>query len=231
MKNVKTIFQKFEKDYVGARRRQANLEFFRDCDPILDIGCGAGNFLVNDPNRCIGVDWNPEACRLVSNRNCRIVRGQACELPFRNASVQGILCSQIVEHLMPEDAYRLLKEISRVLAPGGILVLESPAAHPGFYDNLTHIKPYTPAAILRYLCSDFPVGQKTFPAIETAFKLRQLKWHRRPFGFNGYQLTTATSKTRWRLMVALNLLLNYLHQYYICHPGRAAYTLILEKTR
>ncbi|UCD80717.1 MAG: class I SAM-dependent methyltransferase [Desulfobacterales bacterium] len=231
MKNLKTIFQEVEKDYVGTRRRQENLKFFRGCDPIVDIGCGAGNFLVNDPNRCIGVDWNMEACRLVLKRNCRIVRGQACELPFKNASVQGILCSQIIEHLIPEDVYRLLKEINRVLALGGILVLESPAAHPGFYDNLTHIKPYNPAAILRYLCSDFPAGQRTFPAIDTTFKLRRLKWYRRPFGFNGYQLATVTSKTRWRWMVALNLLLNYLHQYYIRRPSRVAYTLILEKMR
>jgi hypothetical protein len=51
------------------------------------------------------------------------------------------------------------------------------------------------------------------------------------YGFNGYQLAMAKSRTIWRWMVALNLLFNYLHQFNIGRSKRIFYTLVLEKIR
>jgi predicted SAM-dependent methyltransferase len=41
-------------------------------------------------------------------------------LPFPNASVSVAYCSHTLEHLFPEDAISLLREIHRVLGPGGV---------------------------------------------------------------------------------------------------------------
>ncbi|OGZ07004.1 MAG: hypothetical protein A2942_00335 [Candidatus Lloydbacteria bacterium RIFCSPLOWO2_01_FULL_50_20] len=51
-----------------------------------------------------------------------------CALPIKDASVDGIVCEDVLEHIA--GAPRLLKEISRVLKPGGTLILKVPFLYP-----------------------------------------------------------------------------------------------------
>ncbi len=41
-------------------------------------------------------------------------------LPFENASVAAVFSSHVFEHLFMDEVYRLVEEIHRVLAPGGV---------------------------------------------------------------------------------------------------------------
>lgn len=48
-------------------------------------------------------------------------------LPFPSESVDFVFCEHCAEHLSPADAWRLLKEIRRILKPGGVFRIAVPS--------------------------------------------------------------------------------------------------------
>ncbi|MFJ2234063.1 methyltransferase domain-containing protein [Streptomyces sp. NPDC087859] len=98
---------------------------------ILDIGCGDGTAAaVAAPllpgHRLVGVDWSQDALRRASTRLPYTVRGELGDggLPFGTESVDAVLFSEVIEHLVDPDA--ALDEIRRILRPGGHLMLSTP---------------------------------------------------------------------------------------------------------
>jgi ubiquinone/menaquinone biosynthesis C-methylase UbiE len=57
-----------------------------------------------------------------------------CDIPVPNGSFDAVLCAEVLEHL--PDPQRALGELSRVLRPGGRLLLTAP------FCSLTHFSPY-----------------------------------------------------------------------------------------
>lgn len=68
--------------------------------------------------------------------------------------VDLIHCGHLIEHLQPQDLYDFLKEIDRVLKPGGTFVISTPMLWNSFYSYLSHVKPYNPSVFKKYLCYD-----------------------------------------------------------------------------
>ncbi|GGX86190.1 class I SAM-dependent methyltransferase [Streptomyces fructofermentans] len=98
---------------------------------VLDIGCGDGTAASTAApllagHRIVGVDWSQDALRRAHTRLPAAVRGELTDggLPFRSASADAVLFSEVVEHLVDPDA--ALDEIHRVLRPGGHLMLSTP---------------------------------------------------------------------------------------------------------
>lgn len=156
-----------------------SFNYFKGCKRILDVGSGTGEFVKLAPHRITGIDIN-------GRNNSKIKYGSATAIPFPKNSFDGLHCSHVIEHLGPRQVYAFLKEATRVLKSNGILVISSPLLWPGFYDNLTHIKPYPPRAITRYLVETAP--DTTYPAIKSKFKLVALHWRYRYLTKTGYTL-------------------------------------------
>lgn len=93
-------------------------------------------------------------------------------MPFEDCSVDGIHCSHVIEHFEPADVHKMLSEFDRILMPNGILVIRAPLLWKGFYSTLTHIKPYNPEAILRYLT---PAHTLSFTQISEHYEVLCLK--------------------------------------------------------
>jgi SAM-dependent methyltransferase len=98
---------------------------------VLDIGCGDGTAAATaapllSGHRLVGVDWSQDALTRARDRLSYTVRGELTGggLPFRSASADAVLFSEVVEHLVDPDA--ALDEIHRVLRPGGHLMLSTP---------------------------------------------------------------------------------------------------------
>ena len=102
------------------------LRYMKDCNTILDIGCGLGEFISLDPTRITGLDNNPDTVTLCQKKGYNCISGSAISLPFNDSSIEGINCAHIIEHFLPDDAYKVLKEMDRVLVHGGILCLLTP---------------------------------------------------------------------------------------------------------
>jgi SAM-dependent methyltransferase len=106
------------------RRRTVRrlLERYRAQPPMLDAGCGTGLNLASMPPGSVGLDLNPRNLELVRQRLPKqtAVEGDIEAMPFENASFGTVVCTEVLEHIPYPD--RALKEILRVLRPGGVLI-------------------------------------------------------------------------------------------------------------
>ena len=104
---------------------------------VLDLGCGRGGVVEQFPNtldRWVGID--PDFRSLQEHRLSAFRRlcGKAERLPFPAASFDLVCCSWVLEHL--PDPARALREVARVLAPGGRFVFLTPnRRHPLLWLN------------------------------------------------------------------------------------------------
>lgn len=95
---------------------------------VLDAGCGTGWFskvAVEEGGDVVSLDIGINLLKKVDKKcNSKKVNGDLLNLPFSSDSFDIVICSEAIEHtLSPKDAF---KELVRVLAIGGILVLTVP---------------------------------------------------------------------------------------------------------
>jgi ubiquinone/menaquinone biosynthesis C-methylase UbiE len=92
--------------------------------PILELGCGAGDFAKLAVNRQIeaGVDLSAKQLRWAEITGCyrRLYHADAHELPFSDRCFYTVLAVSVLEHVTEVGA--VLEEVFRVLQPGGRLV-------------------------------------------------------------------------------------------------------------
>lgn len=195
------------------------LSYMSECSKILDVGCGTGRFVSNSPSRIKGVDHNKESVEECIKKGYDVVRADVIKLPFEDSLFDGVHCSHVIEHLQPNEAYKLLSELVRVLKKNGILVIRTPLLYPGFYDDFTHIKPYHPRALLHYLTTFERAEQTTLNPIKGRFKLLKLKYRRAPL-FIGILDTP---------LFFIFPLFNLLYRFKISSFKKTGYILILKK--
>jgi ubiquinone/menaquinone biosynthesis C-methylase UbiE len=102
---------------------------------LLDLGCGSQPYrqYLRDVVRYVGLDYPPTRESLANTVRPE-VHGDARTLPFADQSFDGVLCSQVLEHVdRPETVVR---EMSRILKPGGVGLISVP-----FFYNL-HMEPH-----------------------------------------------------------------------------------------
>ena len=116
---------------------------------VLDVGCASGAFWDKwgaDGIAYSGVDYNGhfvDHCKAkgLDARRCDLSREP---LPFPDGSFDLAYCSHVLEHLLSNEQVAFFQECSRVLAPGGTLVLFTPTPyHWYFWDDHTHQRPST----------------------------------------------------------------------------------------
>jgi len=102
----------------------------------VDIGCGDGictqvaletcHAAPNATVEIVGFDWSMAALRQARARDLPVARASADGggLPLATSSVDIIIMSELIEHLVDPDA--TLDEAWRVLIPGGTLLLSTP---------------------------------------------------------------------------------------------------------
>ncbi len=97
----------------------------------LDVGCGTGTLLALALKRfpdCsfTGLDGDPailERAEKKLNGGATLVAGLAHELPFPDASFDAVMSSLVFHHLATDRKHAALRDIRRVLKPGGMLHL------------------------------------------------------------------------------------------------------------
>jgi SAM-dependent methyltransferase len=95
---------------------------------ILDAGCGSGRNMVEFARHGIvtGVELSDTSVRLARERGVgQVVEGSVLEMPFEADSFDLATSLDVIEHL--EDDLAALRELRRVVAPGGALLVTVPA--------------------------------------------------------------------------------------------------------
>jgi len=100
-------------------------------DRILDLGCGTGTFTVMVKSRyptarVTGLDGDPNILDL-ARRKTKAARvdvvldeGMSDSMPYSTDEFDTVFSSLFFHHLRPEEKLRTMKEVYRVLKPGGV---------------------------------------------------------------------------------------------------------------
>ena len=154
-------------------RQRAYLGDFRDAAPVLDLGCGRGEFLALLREAGIearGVDADADMVAFARGEALEVVQDDALAYLERlgDGSLGGLFAAQVVEHLPPPALVRLLELAHAKLRPGAVLVAEtinplSPIALRNYFADLTHAQPLV-AETLALLA-----GQAGFRDLELRF--------------------------------------------------------------
>jgi ubiquinone/menaquinone biosynthesis C-methylase UbiE len=97
---------------------------------IVDVGCGTGAILkqLGNPDKNVGIDIAPEAISFCRQRGLNNVQeGDILALPFPDASFDAVICSSVLYHEWVSDVEGAMREMHRVLRPGGVLLINVPA--------------------------------------------------------------------------------------------------------
>ena len=122
--------------------------------PVMDIGCGRGEWLEllnNSDITAIGIDTNPVQIADVQDMGLDARHGDA-RSALSEAGDNSLACitaHHLIEHLPFKEVLWIAREAMRVLAPGGLLLFETPNVRnvlvgaTSFHNDPTHLHPMT----------------------------------------------------------------------------------------
>ena len=120
---------------------------------ILDAGCGSGRNMIELARRgtVTGVELSDTSVGLARARHTGdVISGSVLQMPFASASFDLAVCLDVLEHL--EDDRAALRELRRVVAPGGSLLVTVPAYQwlwSGHDEVNHHYRRYTQRSLRR----------------------------------------------------------------------------------
>jgi SAM-dependent methyltransferase len=97
---------------------------------VLDAGCGSGgtSMFLERWGRVVGVDVAAPAVALAGKRGLQMVaRASVLRLPFADASFDIVTSFDVLYHMGVSDDSVALRELHRVLRPGGVALVRVPA--------------------------------------------------------------------------------------------------------
>lgn len=162
-------YQEFEKRFRGESykvksHQQDYVKEFVDHSPVLDVGCGRGEFLELLRAAGIdarGVDLSFEMVLSARNKNLVVEQGDGVAYlrDLHKATLGGVFTSQVVEHMSPRALVELLQAVRRAVLSGGVFVCETInpqslyALANWYVMDLTHAQPIHPNT-LSFLVED-----------------------------------------------------------------------------
>lgn len=144
-------------------KQREYVEDFRECAPVLDVGCGRGEFLQLLREAAIearGIDADPDMVAFCVGEGLDVSQHDAISylegLP--DGVLGGIFCAHVLEHLPTSALIGLLELAHAKLRPGGLFVAETPnprtlVSLSTFAADLSHVRPLHPdtlAHLARY---------------------------------------------------------------------------------
>jgi SAM-dependent methyltransferase len=158
---------------VVREKQRAYVEDFRGAEPVLDLGCGRGEFLSLLREAGIearGVDVDADMVAYARGEGLEVEHTGAVEYleGLADGSLGGIFAAQLLEHLPAATVVRLLELAAAKLRPGGLFVAEtinpvSPIALRNYFADLTHAQPLVPETL------ELLARQAGFASVETRF--------------------------------------------------------------
>lgn len=127
--------------------------YFKD-KKTLDVGCGNGEFMLLDNTKMQEIDPNKEVIESLKNEGFTVQAASANSLSYSDQEFERVHCRNFIEHLYPDVAYKMLRELARVFVSWGFLILETEVITNSFWGTFGHTKPHPPGVIKKLLRGD-----------------------------------------------------------------------------
>ena len=115
-----------------------DFKLFSKNSKVLDIGCGGGSLIdimKKDKIDAKGVDFKD-------------IDLEFQKINEKNNSMDYIICYSLIEHI--RNSFHLFSNIKRILKKNGVLIIITPNfkyCYKEFYDDCTHVTPYTQSGL------------------------------------------------------------------------------------
>jgi SAM-dependent methyltransferase len=187
LKHKKSFSQSTFRKIIGSYRDieyKIAYELFEDCSRVLDVGCGAGGFLEvlqkNTAIDVIGTDFNPDCVDVCIRKGLTVTKGNALDLQFQENSFDGVYCSHVMQVFTPSQAVTLIKELSRVVKPNGIIVITTVPMYERLFFDPGDIRPYPPQALRGMFAKADKDGHSSPTVMNMPALVEEFIWLRRP---------------------------------------------------
>ena len=93
---------------------------------FLDVGGGVGNWafhFLKEFNKVIVLDVSKKALSKIPEKEITKLEGSATKIPLKNSSVDCILLADVLEHIHPRDLDKVVRELKRILAKEGEIII------------------------------------------------------------------------------------------------------------
>ena len=125
---------------------------------LLEVGCGEGRgveLLAPKASSYTAVDKIEEVIEKLEGNypEGKFVQANIPPLPFDDGSFDTVVSFQVIEHIKDDTTF--LKEIHRVLKPGGIALISTPNIKMTLSRNPWHIREYTADQLTELARSEF----------------------------------------------------------------------------
>jgi len=146
-KDVKEFFERVASDWDAMRlayyderviEKMAEVSGVGEASEVADVGTGTGFVaagIAPRVERVVGIDNAPamlevarENLRALGASNVDLVVGEASLLPLAQGAVDAAFANMVLHHA--EDPEAMLREMARVVRPGGTVAITDEVAHP-----------------------------------------------------------------------------------------------------
>jgi SAM-dependent methyltransferase len=165
---------------------------------LLDVGCGSA-WLADHFADYTGIDGSPDAVEAAAARGRAVLLADVdAPLPFEDGEFGGAVLKDLLEHV--RDPVAVVREVRRVVAPGGRVFASSPDAQRWVWDDYTHRRPFTRKAF-RLLFADqgWTVEHVGYESVApgTSIVAARMRSNRRPFPFTALAWLPVWRRNVW----------------------------------
>jgi len=143
--------------YFMRKRLELALTFMKNkkVDRILDVGYGGGTFMPTLVRLCHelhGIDTLPkpkdvEGILKKQNVRAKLITGSIFKTPYKEDYFDTVVCISVLEHFITRELNESIREMYRILKPGGYLIMGFPSKNLLTDFIIKNILGFTPGEI------------------------------------------------------------------------------------
>lgn len=143
--------------YFMRKRLEISLSLMKQkkVDKILDVGYGGGTFMPTLARLCHelhGIDTLPnpkdvESILKKQNVKAKLITGSIFKTLYKEDYFDTVVCISVLEHFITRELNESIREMHRILKPGGYLIMGFPSKNPLTDFIIKNILGFTPDEI------------------------------------------------------------------------------------